>query len=537
MPDPSPLPVSTDVGAAAAPDTSAPVPSQPDPGQPAVDPASVGAVTGAPPAPDFGTSQFDNDFREAAQKGDTSRLTGLVHGAMMAILAGRGLAGAAIGAGVGAAEPQDVNALYQQQKDVRAAQVSEAQSNAQFANFRAAIAQTEALQDGYNLRALPDPLQAQQDGIAKDQIAALSSAGNKPIVAQDVPGAASAILNELQQRYGAVPFVSVVHRQGLIYVFPVGGSGSDYNSYQKLAREAGQDAVSESVWSGLKSDKQAELLHGVQTFFTSVPDADHIDQSIAQTQLGKQTFLQNAQVGPSEKAAVSKRYDDRLAFLQKVQAFYDSRNAQYLRQKEAAKQRAAEAEQGKPSLFGDTTDLDPKQYGMTLRQYKPNRDALAKTEQSYAMFLDAASAARKAINGGPDMSGAQSVVTLFNAIGLSATPLKGMGFRINNNTVSEHANARSLGQGLYQKLLSVKAGDVITPQQVLDYTKIAGQARLEAYRSAISDARNVGLKADNFMPHGFGKPLDANTQQIFLSAANGDAKVAARAAKLYGWVF
>jgi len=85
------------------------------------------------------------------------------------------------------------------------------------------------------------------------------------------------------------------------------------------------------------------------------------------------------------------------------------------------------------------------------------------------------------INAGKDMTGAQSVVALFNAIGLSATPLKGMGMRINSNTVAEHVGARGLGQSLYQKFLGLKNGDIITPQQVKDYATIAMQARHDAY--------------------------------------------------------
>jgi hypothetical protein len=543
MPDPAPMPVSTDVGSGAAPAAAAPPSSDAPP--PATDAASVGQATGAAqqaptaaPIPPLG-DQFDNDFRAAYKSGDAGRLSAMMHGAVMALLSGRGLVGAGMGAVTGAIAPNDVNTVYQQQKQMRQGKVDEEAANVRFANSRAAEEAIHAMNDSYNYLSLPDPLQAQHDALAQQQIKALTSVGQKPIVAQDEPGAGEAILKQLarQSPDGKVPLSAVIRTGGLLYVFPTFGTGTpDYDVYAQATKESGVVPVSRDVFSKMKPDQQSELLHNAQSFFTTVPDADHIDQTIAATKSARATYDQNAPFNPG-KAGVLKKYDDRLNFLQQTSNFYDARNRQYLAQKEAVKQRAAEAEQGKPSLLGDSTDLDPKQYGIVLRQFKTNRDALAKTEENYSMFVQAARDARRALNGGPDISGAESVVSLFNAIGLSATPLKGMGFRINNNTIQEHVGARSLGQGLYQKLLSLKAGDVITPQQILDYSKIAGQARLNAYQSAFSEAQNAGLKRDNFLPHGYGKQLDPNTQQIFLSAADNDSAKAARAAKAFGWRF
>src|SRR5579884_1482388 len=69
--------------------------------------------------------------------------------------------------------------------------------------------------------------------------------------------------------------------------------------------------------------------------------------------------------------------------------------------------------------------------------FKKDADNLAKTEGTFNQFQDVLND----INSGKPLTGAQSVVTLFNAIGLSAEPLQGKGFRINHNTVEEHANS------------------------------------------------------------------------------------------------
>src|SRR5262249_15376195 len=137
---------------------------------------------------------------------------------------------------------------------------------------------------------------------------------------------------------------------------------------------------------------------------------------------------------------------------------------------------------GPPWVRPDATGFTPdgSQLGLTYKEkmaetnrrqdsYKKNADDLSKTEGTINQFQSILDD----INSGRDITGAQSVVALFNAIGISATPLKGMGFRINNNVIQEHAEARGIGESLYQKLLSLKNGDVVTPQQLKDYASIA----------------------------------------------------------------
>ena len=166
-------------------------------------------------------------------------------------------------------------------------------------------------------------------------------------------------------------------------------------------------------------------------------------------------------------------------------------------------------------------------------QFKKDADDLSKTESTYDMFQDALSD----VNSGKDITGAKSVTTLFAAIGLSATPLKGMGMRINQNTVAEHIGARDVGQSLYAQLLRVKDGDIITPQQIKDYASIATVARQSAYVNKINEARSYGLDPSFLLPAGNGRQVDPSTAQIFVAAANGNKDVARKAAQAKGWRF
>ncbi len=190
-------------------------------------------------------------------------------------------------------------------------------------------------------------------------------------------------------------------------------------------------------------------------------------------------------------------------------------------------------------LLGGTFTPPPggaKETNKIRDSFKKDADNLAKTEGIFNQFQDVLND----INSGKPLTGAQSVVTLFNAIGLSAEPLQGKGFRINHNTVEEHANSIGLDQRAVRAFEGLKTGEVITPQQVRDYAQIAMRSRHDAYVNKINEARSAGIDPSFLLPHGNGRPIDTSTAQIFYDTAAGNnpqekAANALRAAKQLGW--
>jgi hypothetical protein len=198
---------------------------------------------------------------------------------------------------------------------------------------------------------------------------------------------------------------------------------------------------------------------------------------------------------------------------------------------------------GTPDPTGFRSPLPVTEYNKRYDAFSksPGFTNIQKLQGSYAQFQDVLND----LDSGKPLTGAASVTALFNAIGISAEPLAGKGFRINSNTIQEHVGARGLDQAAYQKVLSLKNGDVITPQQVKDYASIAANVYKNAFVIASDEAHRQGLPAD-FLPQGGGKALDSTTAQIFAEsvahanprlAANRDTLKAAviQAAQKNGW--
>jgi len=187
----------------------------------------------------------------------------------------------------------------------------------------------------------------------------------------------------------------------------------------------------------------------------------------------------------------------------------------------------------------DALGYTPHNYGGSLKEYnkrqsalKKNTDDTSKMEGTYQQFQSVLND----IAAGKELTGAASVVALFNAIGISATPLAGKGFRINNNTVEEHANSISMPDNLVKKAVSTfKNGEVVTPQQIKDYAQIAADTRTNQYVNLVNQAHGQGLNADFILPSGNGAKMDANTAKIFLKLTGGNVEAAKKAATAKGW--
>ncbi len=226
-----------------------------------------------------------------------------------------------------------------------------------------------------------------------------------------------------------------------------------------------------------------------------------------------------------------------------AQRFLNTLNSQKAAQyaaEEKIRQAAVDAKNtsdtiSQPDALGFTPNVPGglKEYDKRQSSFKKNADALAQTEGTYGQFRSFLND----VNAGKDLTGAQSVVALFDSIGLSATPLKGAGFRVNSNVIDEHAQARGWLGSLQQKLLGAKNGDIITPNQLKDYASIATQARQSQYVNLANEVHNAGLGADFVLPTGNGQHIDPATAAIFLQLAGGDPAKARQAATRKGWNF
>ncbi len=231
----------------------------------------------------------------------------------------------------------------------------------------------------------------------------------------------------------------------------------------------------------------------------------------------------NVQTGEKERAAaVQKGENDRAA------AHEAGENARANR-----RVKAEQAGTANTDVFGNTSTLPEKEFNKRYDAF--NNSQVAKTanilQGSYDQFQDIA----KQINSGQGINGPESVVALFNAIGISATPLAGKGFRINENTIQEHVGARGLGENVDASLLKLKAGDVITPQQVLDYAKIAEHTYIESYVNAANQQKRQ-LGYIDILPVGNNRVVDPVTDQIYLRVAGNDRAKADKALQSSGWI-
>ncbi len=194
--------------------------------------------------------------------------------------------------------------------------------------------------------------------------------------------------------------------------------------------------------------------------------------------------------------AIAKGAQTDLANKQKVimdQATINQKNAEAFKAVEEGKKAAAEAGQGGPQkdILGGTFTPPAggvKESNKIHDSFKKDADDLAKTEGTFNQFQDVLND----INAGKDMTGAQSVVALFNAIGISATPLKGMGMRINSNTVEEHENAR--GQGIDPSFLLPRGNGrkIDTNTATIYYDTAAGSTPQEKQANALKAAKQLG---------------------------------------------
>ena len=165
----------------------------------------------------------------------------------------------------------------------------------------------------------------------------------------------------------------------------------------------------------------------------------------------------------------------------------------------------------KPDVTGFSSPLTPKEYDKRYDAFTKSKQYtnLQTAQGSKQQFDDIINQMNKG-----NYSGADSVVGLFDALGISVTPLQGKGMRINRDVINEHIDARGLDQAVYQKLLALKSGDVITPKQLRDYAGIADGVLYHSFVNAADEAHRQGLPVD-FLPQGGGQQLNPQDALIY----------------------
>jgi hypothetical protein len=175
--------------------------------------------------------------------------------------------------------------------------------------------------------------------------------------------------------------------------------------------------------------------------------------------------------------------------------------------------------------------------GLTIKEFNSRYKTFSKDYVEPANRLAKTNMEFNRILADNKMTGAEKVTALLAAVGISGNPLQGKGFRINQATIDEHANARNVYQTALQKANTLSGtGGPITEQQVRDYAAIARGVVHDEYVQAAREARRQGLPVD-FLPKGSGQKIDADTVKIYLDAAQGNRDAARKAAQADGWVF
>jgi hypothetical protein len=201
---------------------------------------------------------------------------------------------------------------------------------------------------------------------------------------------------------------------------------------------------------------------------------------------------------------------------------------------QASQLKAEAADIAKPDTTGFVTNLDNKEYLKRVDSFTKSKEfttlqsILGSRQQFNDILNDMA-------NG--KYTGADSVAGLFDAIGISVSPMQGKGMRINKDVINEHIDARGLDQTVVAKLGKLTAGTILSPQQLKDYAGIADGAYVHGYVNAVNDAHAQGIKADAILPKGNGQQIDPATAKVFFTLSNGNPAKARSMADSNGWKF
>lgn len=161
-------------------------------------------------------------------------------------------------------------------------------------------------------------------------------------------------------------------------------------------------------------------------------------------------------------------------------------------------------------------------------------ERLAKTDVQFQEILSRVHAGK--------MTGPDAVNALFDAVGISTDPLRGI-MRMSVPVLSEHEEARPIEEDIRQRFNKIFGqGGPITEKQVEDYAQVAMDVVRDSYVFAGREAVRQHLPVD-FLPRASKpgqvmdpkNPVDRRTAEIYLQVAGGDKQIAAEELRKAGF--
>ena len=516
-------------------------------GTPAITP-TPGGPQGQSPTPAAPTPTPVGTWRNILQ----GALQGMLSGAAGASqVRGRSSFGQGFGAGAGQAL-EDNNKAKQLQ-----IQQNESASRIKFQDAQAANFATETLIKDKQLHMMDQQEQDRHNEASLTTVDRLQALGISPtlVVPNNTGGQeAQEGLAQLTDSHGAVPplFTVNVGHQILAYdLTQLAAKPQILQEVNKVRAIQGAPALDQQTWQRMDPKARNEITNSALNFNTPMPSEESL--------LQYKNYLATQQTAPDspERTAnvalltgITNRMQSSLdaAKIRATAQANEQAKATGQFQKnmgDAAEAQArvnllnAQVEDMKSGTGGD--EFDPSWTSpLNKKEFLKRQDAFVKSQEykSLQQVQGSKQLFDKTVSdiGNGNWNGADSIVGLFAAIGISVTPMQGKGMRINKDVILSHEQARGLNQATIQKLESLKNGEVITPKQLKDYAGIADGVYTQAYINANDSLKQQGLP-QNLLPEGHNQQIDQANAQIFLTLAGGDKDKARQVAMKHGWKF
>ncbi|MGH9643335.1 MAG: hypothetical protein ACRD3Q_13045 [Terriglobales bacterium] len=473
-PDPNDSPDVSAVAPVDAPQASAP------PTPTAQDAASVAPTSTTQPdmpAPTEPQPQF--------KAGVITRL-----GSALAGLAMNGIPGAV----EGAIDPRAIAAAKTARNATQVAAVK-------FQSARAAQAVAEASRDAWNVDHLPEQLQQEHDQFALQQIQAMHEFGVPLLTVVDTQDDGTSAKNALASVAqsapgGQIPHIATINMGGKAYVFSLDRPASNIDQLNQLRTSQGLPAIPQSDYDALKPEQRIQLADDAVRLFAQPFDPRTAAAQLADLQSKRDVYAATTPQWKDGRQATLNMYERRIQAGRNAISFFDQRERQQLAIKAAvAQQQSAYNESVKQDVTGwtpaDGFYMNQKQLVGARSKFtnSPAYKTAQSAETSYQMANAAYAQYKQA--GGKLPTGAQSMLMLSQHLATTFGTVKGS--RVTKDMIQEHLGARGVSDAAEVAVQRAVNGDQLSPAQWDAFHDLIGQARTQAWDSAIRSAHASGL--------------------------------------------